>query len=113
MTEFFKRLFSWPTVFVFGLGATVSAIALWLSRKNEVSSLKDALIVQKHRQDAFAYKAEVAKLEADGEEREGQLAFAKLELSEHQRRAVEIVSATDLKDKSDEEVARMFDGVGL
>lgn len=108
-----RKIFSLPSFLLLTLGAIVSAVALWLSRKNEVSNLRDALRVQKLRQDAFTHRMEVERLKGESNVNVAQLAFAKAELAQHERAAVEIVTGKGSEELSDAEVARLFSDAGL
>ena len=108
MTDFFRRLFSWPTLALLGVGTFMGALGLWLSRKNEINNLKDALKVQQLKKDVQGYQSKVDKLVADASVNRGELAFVQAELAESQRRAAQIATGVDLEGMTDEEVAAVF-----
>lgn len=106
-----KTFFAW----FLGLGTIAGAVAIWLSRRNPITSFPDALEVQKLKQEVVKNESMVEELKGRGDEARSEREKIELEIAESKRAALLIAteSPTRIYEMSDAEVAAEFTRVGL
>lgn len=106
-------LWSHPAAIVAAVSAFIGAFLMYRSDKNKVASMKDALIVQKAKTDIAAATAQAELLEKQAGASEPRVQELKQQITESQRKVVEITEGPHTKGMSDEEVADLFGRSGL
>jgi hypothetical protein len=112
-----KRAWDWllkhPIAIASALAAAAGAYLVWRSNKNKIATLEDAVAVQ-------GTKTKIAKKETEAKilAERGELELTKAieletEIAESKRRVVEINEGKKLEDKSDDEIAELFNKSGF
>lgn len=105
-----KTLLSWAL----GIATLVGAIAIWWSKKNQISNLRDALEVQRLRQDAARAQAEVDELVQTASAAGAERAVLEAEVRDAQARAVAIATGQEgLEKLTSAEIAQAFTEAGF
>lgn len=105
-----KTVLSWAL----GIATLVGAIAIWWSKKNQISSLRDALEVQRLRQDAARAQAEVDELMQTADVAGAERAVLEAEIRDAQARAVAIATGQEgLEKLTSAEIAQAFTEAGF
>lgn len=106
-------LWSHPAALVGAIGAFIGAFLMWRSDRNKVATLKDALTVQKAKNDIAKAEAQAELLEGQAGAAEPRVQELKKQIAESQRKVVVIAEGPHTKDLSDEEVADLFSRTGI
>lgn len=108
-----KWLWSRPALLAGLVGAVVGGIFVMRSKKNQINNLKDAVEVQKARQQIARAEAKAEVLEASAAETGEEVEVLKREIVASKRRAVEIAEGPGTEGMNDEEIANLFSASGL
>lgn len=106
-----KTFLAW----LLGLGTLAGAIAIWFSRRNPIDNLKDALEVQKLKEQVAQDTAKVEELKGKGDAAALERRILEGEIAESKRAALLIASESPTKiyEMSDAEIAKSFTDAGL
>lgn len=106
-----KTAFAW----ILGLGTIVGAVLIWLSRRNPIDNLKDALEVQKLREQIAQDTAKVEELKGQGDDARVQREMFQAEIEESKRAALLIASETPSRiyEKTNAEIAEEWTRLGF
>ncbi len=104
-----SKVFGW----LLGIGTLFGAFYLWLSKRNDISSLKTALEVQKTREVVARREAELDEQLANAAVSQQQIDNLHADIAALKASAVELATGKDLGSKSDQEIAQIFTDSGL
>lgn len=101
-----KTAFAW----ILGIGTLAGAVLVWLSRRNAITSFRDAYEVQKLKEAIAKDAALVEELKGQGEDAQAERVLLQAEIAEGQRAALLIASESPAKiyEMTDDEVAKLF-----
>jgi hypothetical protein len=108
-----KWLWSHPVALAGAVGTFVGAVLMVRSKKNQIGTLKDALEVQRIRADVARKEGQADALTARADVNAKEVDALRGEIAASKRRAAELAHATDLKGKTDAEIAKLFSDAGL
>lgn len=112
--RFCAWLWSHPAALAAGVGALVGAVVMVRAKSNQISTLKDALEVQRIKASVSHDEAQADVLTAQADVHADEVAALRQQITTSKRRAVELASAKPLPDgASDEEIAKLFSDAGL
>lgn len=107
-------LWSHPAALAGMLGTLVGAVLMVRSKANQISTLKDALEVQKIKASVSHDEAQAEILSGQADVHAEEVAALRQQITSSKRRAIELASAKPLPDgASDEEIAKLFSDAGL
>lgn len=108
-----KWLWSHPAALAGAVGALVGAVLMVRSKKNQVSTLQDALEVQRIKTSVARDEAQAELLTERANVHADEVTALRQQIAQSKRRAVELVHAKPLDGASDEEIAKSFSDAGL
>lgn len=107
-------LWAHPAALAGALGAIVGAVLMVRSKKNQVSTLKDALEVQKIKASVARDEATAELLTEQADVHADEVKALQLQIAQSKRRAVELASAKPLdQSATDDEIAKLFTDAGF
>lgn len=102
-------------LWVLGLGTIAGGVLIWLSRKNPINNLGDAIEVQRLKEEIAKNASMIEELKGRGDEARSERAKLEAEISESKRIALVIAteSPTRVYEKTDAEIAAEWTALGL
>ncbi|MGW8177449.1 MAG: hypothetical protein ACWGQW_01415 [bacterium] len=112
-----KAIWAWikkyPWAVIVAVAGVLGAIALLLSRSNQVSSLDDAVQVRAAAREIARKEARAQALEEQGDAKLSEVIALRQEINASKKRVMEIHNAESLDGKSDDDIARLFTAAGF
>ena len=102
-----------PIVLVGMLGAAVGAWLVYVSSRNKVEELEDALEVQAIRKRVVKQEARAELMKEQAEAVEPKVKQLKKKVAESKRRVMQIERQEDLEGMNDDEIAEAFNAAGF
>lgn len=113
LVDFAKWLWSHPVALAGAVGAIVGAVLMVRSKKNQVATLKDALEVQRIQATVARDEAQAELLTEQADVHAEEVKALQSQIAASKRRAAELAHGTDLRGKSDAEIAKLFTDAGF
>ena len=112
-----KAVWAWvkkyPWAIVVAAASALTALALLLSRRNQVASLDDAVQIRAAVREVARKEGAARALEARADAKAEDVTALRRDIAASKKRIMEIYNAQPLDDKSDDVVARMFTAAGF
>lgn len=108
-----KWLWSHPAALAGMVGTLIGAVLMVRSKKNQISTLKDALEVQRIKTTVVRDEAQAELLTEQADVHAEEVKALQAQIGASKRRAAELAHATDLQGKTDAEIAKLFSDAGL
>jgi hypothetical protein len=113
MIKIISWLKKYPWAIIVALGSVLGAIAILISRENQVSSIDGAVQIRAAIREIAKNEASVLDLEKKDLEKKVEIEKIEKEIASSKKRVLEIHKGEDLSEKSDEDISRLFNISGF